>query len=323
MRRFLVRSEEALSVEMDHVLRGLGDPDLGLPCDIADVFDKAAPIQEGRDENKARFTVSEQGFQLGQALRADWAMARDGLDQDEPVLLDEVNDQVGHLPVLFEDDAEIAEVFGIEECPLLSRVADVDGPGSRSEARAELIDDLLDQFVLPSRRQPDCLASTEGEGDAAHLTRLGVTLGESLNAGQVLAEEWLPFERTKGAEQFQSGRLDLIAEQGAVLGPRRFIRIGDDQAGLLELMQGEPAHGFPGIGLPDLLVVLGNELHDGRHAAEGLARLMPGFLRRQIDQAEQSERGSFVMLFFGQAEVVKCLLGLCDASFQIACLHRA
>ncbi len=137
---------------MDHVLRGLGDPDLSLPGDIADVFNKAAPIQEGRNENKARFTASEQVFQLGQALRVDWAMANNGLDQDEPVLLDEVNNQVGHLPVLFEDDAETAEVFGVEECPLLPRVTDVDGPGSRSEARAELVDDQFDQRVLPSRR---------------------------------------------------------------------------------------------------------------------------------------------------------------------------
>ncbi len=69
--------------------------------------------------------------------------------------------------------------------------------------------------------------------------------------------------------------------------------------------------------------MLGDELHNGGHAAKRISSLVPGFLRWKIKKGEQCKRGSLVMLFFGQAEVVKCLLGFCDASFQIACLHRA
>ncbi len=51
-----------------------------------------------------------------------------------------------------------------------------------------------------------------------HFARLSVTMGEGLNAGQVLTEERLPFERSKGAKQFESGRLDLITKQWTVFG---------------------------------------------------------------------------------------------------------
>ncbi len=88
-------------------------------------------------------------------------MRRHGLDQDEPVAIRVVDDDVGHLAVDLDLHAERRKGFLVEVGKLVAGVADVEGNAVRREALGEIRDDLLHEHVLtaggkcdlPPRRQ--------------------------------------------------------------------------------------------------------------------------------------------------------------------------
>jgi len=85
---------------MDDVARRLGDPDLSLPGDLGEVPRHSPPGKKRGNEDQSSLRPSEQLLQLIVPLEANGAMARNGLNEDEPVLLGQMNHNVGHLPVL-------------------------------------------------------------------------------------------------------------------------------------------------------------------------------------------------------------------------------
>ena len=89
-----IRSEETLTVEMDHVVGVFGDPDLGLPGDLRDEGLHDAARLEGGDEYQAHFATCEQVFEFLPAFAIHWAGAGDGFDEQEPVLGGVVDDDM-------------------------------------------------------------------------------------------------------------------------------------------------------------------------------------------------------------------------------------
>jgi hypothetical protein len=107
-----------LPVEVDHVVGGLCDPDFGFPGDVVEVAEEPRPVEERGHEHQPRRGACEELFELGHALGVDGSVAGDGFDEDEPVSLFDVEDDVGHLAVLFDGDAELSETPLVEIGPL-------------------------------------------------------------------------------------------------------------------------------------------------------------------------------------------------------------
>jgi hypothetical protein len=91
---------------------------------------------------------------------------------------------VGHLPVLVDRDAESLQVSGLDVSLLLAGVAQVHDMAARREAGAEVLDDLLDEFVLATGGQRDPLSIRELHWHERHLALSRPQSAESSGCGQ-------------------------------------------------------------------------------------------------------------------------------------------
>ena len=60
----VIRAEEPLAVEMNKMIRRVGNPYFGLPGDVAQVLDHRLAIQEGGDEDEPRRRPFEQPLEF-------------------------------------------------------------------------------------------------------------------------------------------------------------------------------------------------------------------------------------------------------------------
>jgi hypothetical protein len=54
-----IRSKEALAIKMNHVVRGIGDPDFSLPRNFTDVLQETSTIEKSGHEHQACFAPSK------------------------------------------------------------------------------------------------------------------------------------------------------------------------------------------------------------------------------------------------------------------------
>lgn len=87
---------------MNHVVRGISDPDFGLPCDFVEILSELPPIETGGYENKSHLAISEEVFQFCQTLWAYRAVTCYRLNKNQPVLLLKMHDDIWHLSMFFD-----------------------------------------------------------------------------------------------------------------------------------------------------------------------------------------------------------------------------
>ena len=82
------------------------------------------------------------------ALAVNRAGAGDGFDEQKPVPLGIVDDDIGNLGGGIQGDAERGQTGGFEVDELVLGVADVEHHAAGSEGGAELLDDGFDERIL-------------------------------------------------------------------------------------------------------------------------------------------------------------------------------
>ena len=87
---------------MDQVVWNLGDPDLGLPCDLVDMLFELPKVREGTD------------FQLFDPFRSHGAVRRDGLDQEQPVSLFVVEHHIRQLVMFSNRNAKVGQMISVQ-----------------------------------------------------------------------------------------------------------------------------------------------------------------------------------------------------------------
>ena len=135
---------------MDEVGGVFGEPDVGFPTDLVEVIEHDLACGEGGDEDETGGAAFEEFLEFAFALVVDGAVTGDGLDEDEPVAVFEVDDDIGHFSVGVEMDAEFLEIGDFLFGDLFTGIADVADVTARGVAGAELLDDDFDENVLSS-----------------------------------------------------------------------------------------------------------------------------------------------------------------------------
>ncbi len=143
-----IRPQESFAVEVDHVVGVFGDPDLGFPRDVRDERLHGATVLEGGDEHEARFAAGEQVLEFLAAFAVHRPGAGDGFDEQEPVLVSVVDDDIGNLGGGIQGDSERGQACGFQMDELVFGVADVEDHATGGKGGAEVLDDGLDERIL-------------------------------------------------------------------------------------------------------------------------------------------------------------------------------
>lgn len=130
---------------MDEVVGGFGYPDFGFPGNLAYEGLHGFARLEGGHEDEAGGAAFEELFQLGAALTIHGTGARDGFDEDEPVALHVVDDEVGHLGGGVQGDAELGQVGGVEVGEFSFGVGHVGDDAAGQELGGKELDHGFDQ----------------------------------------------------------------------------------------------------------------------------------------------------------------------------------
>ncbi len=139
-----IGTEETLAVEVDHVVRGVCDPDFGFPSDGGVEAGKGLAVGKCGDEYE---TGACGGKELGQfvfSLLIDGAMGGDGFDDDEPVAFHIMNKNVGGFASGCEFDSEFCQCEVVAENFFVGCVAEKKDARLADEAWGELFDDRTD-----------------------------------------------------------------------------------------------------------------------------------------------------------------------------------
>lgn len=94
-----VRPEKPLSVEVDEMTRGLSDPNLCLPGNLLKVAGHSPSAEERSDVDKRGSGVFKQIREFAVSLRIDGTVTGDSFNENKPVLVLIIDDDVRHLPV--------------------------------------------------------------------------------------------------------------------------------------------------------------------------------------------------------------------------------
>lgn len=177
-----IGAEEPLAVEVDEVGRGVCDPDFRFPCDIAEVAAHGGNGWETRSRKPGR------GWPRRKAARVlhdvfrprgrDWL--RYGFDQQEPVSLRVVQNNIGHLAVRVNVHAELGEKRRVEVTPLLAGVAGIDQRPCGDEARPEILDNRADQLAVLAWAEGNFLTGRYLDRNKLLLALMGVLRGKGL-----------------------------------------------------------------------------------------------------------------------------------------------
>jgi len=95
------------------MLRRVSDPDLSLPGDVGQVLSHCFPVQKGGHEDEASGRSREKIFELIVSKHVDRAMGGHRFDENEPVLFGAVDDNVRHLAVWIDLDAEAFQILAL------------------------------------------------------------------------------------------------------------------------------------------------------------------------------------------------------------------
>ena len=89
-----MRAEKPVTIEVNHMLRGIGNPDFSLPSNISSEAAKALSVQEsGNVDNACRTLLREVAQHLSSDLR-HWIGGMNRFDQKKPVLTFGVGDNI-------------------------------------------------------------------------------------------------------------------------------------------------------------------------------------------------------------------------------------
>lgn len=121
--------------------RGVRYPDFRLPGDLSEVFQKTLARKESCDEYQARLAAGKQCLQLAQAFGVHWTVAGHCFNEHEPIFSGEMYHHVRHLSVLCDSHTKAAEILGIEICPLLIGIANIEGFTAWRKPRTEFLPD--------------------------------------------------------------------------------------------------------------------------------------------------------------------------------------
>ena len=165
-----VGAEEAFAVEVDEVAGVVGHPDFGFPGDVAAVGQERCHGRERRDVDDSERVGVEQLGEVGAAERSDRAVGGNSFDEHEPAAVGEQDDGVGHLAVLVDLDPMFEEHSPVVDGFAVAGIADVQHVPAGREPRAELLDDLGNQNVLPAGAQPDLGTVRQRDSNERHRT---------------------------------------------------------------------------------------------------------------------------------------------------------
>ena len=203
-------------------------------------------------------------------------MAGDGFDQKQPFTLPVIDDDIRHLAVFIDGNPELRGEIPVEESPLGACVARVYRLTTGDEPRAELVDDLADQFILSPRREPYLDTGPQDERDLLHFPELGVLDPQLPVALEIPGKHGIPLAGSESPEKGICFRLDLVAISRAVDRTIGLIGIGDHQARVGELVECESAECLSGVRGVRASVVRCDPLHDRSHTDERGGRRFPG-----------------------------------------------
>jgi hypothetical protein len=130
---------------VNQVCGGIGDPNFSFPSDFAKVSRHHGTSWERSDIDNPWSCTVEETHEFVVALAIDWAMARHGLDKQEPIPLRIVQNYIGHLAMAVDPNAEHCQKSLIEVAKLVARVADINEPAAWYKALCKLLNDSLEE----------------------------------------------------------------------------------------------------------------------------------------------------------------------------------
>ena len=125
-------------------------------------------------------------------------MARYRFNEKEPIPATVIDHYIRHLAMLVDVEPDLPSQLFIEMSPLLSSISDVNDLCIWSETRPELVDDLPDEFVLPTRRDGQGDAFFDPQRDLLHLAPLRILILQSAVRLQIGGKQFRPLIRLVG-----------------------------------------------------------------------------------------------------------------------------
>ncbi len=96
------------------------------------------------------------------AFCVDGSMAGNRFDEEKPVLVGEIQHDVGHLAVEIDGDTEHSQPFFAEISVLRTGIPDIDDLGAEREVGCECLDDVADKLAVGAGRDLDFIAGRDG-----------------------------------------------------------------------------------------------------------------------------------------------------------------
>src|SRR5207249_11558416 len=138
--------------------------------------------------------------------------------------------------MLVHTEAEPPKVAGLQVPLLVASITDVDDHAAWGEPGAELLDHLLDDFVLTTGGEFQFAAIRKSHRGQNHLAFPRIEPVKCLRSLQETPQRFLPSGRTIITCEPQECRCNLIAIVGTVHRPPWVIRIRNSQTHLDELV---------------------------------------------------------------------------------------
>lgn len=157
------------------------------------------------------------------------------------------------------------------------------------------------------------MVGVDPDRDAHHLPLLAVALLQGHDRGEIGAEARVPRLSTEGAQQLECALLKLIHRLAAVDRPGRVVRILEDQPGVAELVNGLAPHGLAGVRRIGLAVVLREEGHQLGDPAQGGSSFRPGHVRLEVEQRQERQGRTLILLSTWQPQVFEHAPSFLDA----------
>src|ERR1022692_4674018 len=121
-----------------------------------------------------------------------------------------MDDQVRHLAMLIDCNAQGGQRTLLEDSPLRIGIAYVENLATGSEVPAEILDHLLDENVLSAGTERERPAVRQGNGDTIEFSRGCVPRLKTGHVGQVRSDECVKTGLVKTPDDFQSARMNLV-----------------------------------------------------------------------------------------------------------------
>ena len=251
---FLYRSQEFITVEMDHMFRNFGNPHLCFPGDIVCVSLKLTKIRERADINPSGMTFSKYLFQFDITFRRNRAMRGDCLNQKQEVSGLIIENHVGEFVVLGYRDTQGFQHLLFHVQKFMGCVTHIEEYRIWTESGFELLKDFYLKFIVLSGGQSNDFISTYWKSKGVPGFYLLITINKTPLGTDKTAQRFSPMGGAVCRNSCQCLRSDVVYVIWTIRGPRGIVRIPFSNTGLLKLVKSLTTYRFTGIFCVGLVV---------------------------------------------------------------------